>query len=223
MSDKPETVRVLQNHASWRHYIPGKPLPEDWLREILLAGQQSPTSKNSQLVSVIVVKNSDLRKRVAELAWNQKFIEDCSSFFVICGDLYKGQVAVSRASDSPVVTHQTSEGLITLCVDAGSVLRAMMAASQAYGLAVCPIGQVRADADKLAQPQKVIPIVGLGVGYPVQAPPIEPRFPFSTFVHKDYYHTEGMDKSIDQLMEHWKRRHIREYGEVLGPRLLATY
>eukprot|EP01053_Blabericola_migrator_P000236 Blabericola_migrator_1__235@NODE_1061_length_5558_cov_570_766891_g729_i0_p4_GENE_NODE_1061_length_5558_cov_570_766891_g729_i0NODE_1061_length_5558_cov_570_766891_g729_i0_p4_ORF_typecomplete_len181_score34_91Nitroreductase/PF00881_24/5e27TM1586_NiRdase/PF14512_6/1_5e13_NODE_1061_length_5558_cov_570_766891_g729_i010171559 len=176
-----ETLKVLLNQASCRHYVPHKPLSSEEMEQILLAGRQTPTSCNSQLISVIIVEDPVLRKTAAELSNNQKFIEDCAAFFVICGDLYKGQVAVSRVSDAPVVTHQTSEGLITLCVDAGSVMRSMIAAAHSLGLGTCPIGMVRAKADEMAQllelPQKVIPIVGLCVGYMVQAPPVKPRLP----------------------------------------------
>eukprot|EP01053_Blabericola_migrator_P009247 Blabericola_migrator_1__9246@NODE_496_length_8026_cov_206_953889_g380_i0_p4_GENE_NODE_496_length_8026_cov_206_953889_g380_i0NODE_496_length_8026_cov_206_953889_g380_i0_p4_ORF_typecomplete_len250_score52_47Nitroreductase/PF00881_24/5_9e28TM1586_NiRdase/PF14512_6/1_3e15_NODE_496_length_8026_cov_206_953889_g380_i050355784 len=210
-----EALNVLLNQASCRHYVPNKPLTSDEMEQILLAGRQTPTSCNSQLVSVIIIEDPALRKKVNELSYNQSYIETASAFFVLCGDLHKGQVAVSRVSDAPVVTHQTPEGLITLCVDAGSVMRSMIAAAHALGLGTCPIGMVRSQPDKMSQllelPQKVIPIVGLCVGHMEKVPPVKPRLDMSTFAHVNKYHPEGMEEKIDKYNE-VLREHYLKHG-----------
>eukprot|EP01053_Blabericola_migrator_P008845 Blabericola_migrator_1__8844@NODE_4677_length_1025_cov_1811_512526_g2908_i0_p1_GENE_NODE_4677_length_1025_cov_1811_512526_g2908_i0NODE_4677_length_1025_cov_1811_512526_g2908_i0_p1_ORF_typecomplete_len250_score55_28Nitroreductase/PF00881_24/2_5e27TM1586_NiRdase/PF14512_6/1_6e14_NODE_4677_length_1025_cov_1811_512526_g2908_i0189938 len=219
-----EALNVLLKHATCRHYVPNKPLTSEEMEQILLAGRQTPTSCNSQLISVVIVEDPALRKKAIELNYNQTFIGDASAFFVICGDLYKGQVAVSRVSDAPVVTHQTAEGLITLCVDAGSVMRSMIAAAHSLGLGTCPIGSVRMEPDKMAQllelPQKVIPIVGLCVGYMAKVPPVKPRLDMSTFAHVNKYHTEGMEEKIDEYNE-VLRAHYLQHGRT--PESFGTF
>eukprot|EP01053_Blabericola_migrator_P004533 Blabericola_migrator_1__4532@NODE_2412_length_2801_cov_290_953182_g1511_i0_p1_GENE_NODE_2412_length_2801_cov_290_953182_g1511_i0NODE_2412_length_2801_cov_290_953182_g1511_i0_p1_ORF_typecomplete_len250_score35_92Nitroreductase/PF00881_24/8_7e25TM1586_NiRdase/PF14512_6/4_9e13_NODE_2412_length_2801_cov_290_953182_g1511_i019342683 len=212
-----EALNVLLNQATCRQYVPNTPLTSEEMDQILLAGRQTPTSCNSQLISVIIVEDPVLRKKAVKLNYNQAFIEDASAFFVICGDLYKGQVAVSRVCDAPVVTHQTSEGLITLCVDAGSVMRSMIAAAHSLGLGTCPIGTVRFEADQMAQllelPQKVIPIVGLCVGHMAKVPPVKPRLDMSTFAHVNKYHTDGMEEKIDDYNE-VLRTHYLKHGRT---------
>eukprot|EP01053_Blabericola_migrator_P004653 Blabericola_migrator_1__4652@NODE_2463_length_2722_cov_816_590960_g1541_i0_p1_GENE_NODE_2463_length_2722_cov_816_590960_g1541_i0NODE_2463_length_2722_cov_816_590960_g1541_i0_p1_ORF_typecomplete_len264_score42_75Nitroreductase/PF00881_24/8_7e24TM1586_NiRdase/PF14512_6/4_7e12UPF0014/PF03649_13/0_2_NODE_2463_length_2722_cov_816_590960_g1541_i07881579 len=223
-----DLMNVLLHQATCRSYVPNKPLSSNEMEQILLAGRQTPTSCNSQLISVIVVEDNDLRKRILtpildeiaattpmDIPRDKNFMLDSSAFFVICGDLYKGQVAVSRVSDAPVVTHETSEGLITLCVDAGSVMRSMIAAAHSLGLGTCPIGMIRAKADTVAQvlelPQKVIPIIGLCIGHMVEAPPVKPRLDMSTFAHVNKYHAEDMEDKYDKYNE-ILREHYLKHG-----------
>eukprot|EP01053_Blabericola_migrator_P003455 Blabericola_migrator_1__3454@NODE_201_length_11465_cov_262_571592_g173_i0_p4_GENE_NODE_201_length_11465_cov_262_571592_g173_i0NODE_201_length_11465_cov_262_571592_g173_i0_p4_ORF_typecomplete_len284_score34_12Nitroreductase/PF00881_24/1_5e26TM1586_NiRdase/PF14512_6/3_6e13_NODE_201_length_11465_cov_262_571592_g173_i0970910560 len=207
-------IELLLSHSSDRKYTP-EPIAETSLQAILAAGQRAPTSKNAQLISVIIVRDQQDRKKIAELSGEQAWIAQCPVFLVVCGDLHKPNVAVKQATGAEIVTMSTAEGIVTTCVDAGIVLEAMMLAARSFDLGIVPIGGLRRGAAGIANllslPPYVIPIVGMCVGHVEKHAPIKPRLPLSTFAHEDRYNDEGLSCKMKEY-----DRVISKFWQTMG-------
>jgi nitroreductase len=63
-------TQTLNQHVSVRSFG-DKPVSDEMLHAILNAARRSPTSSNMQTYSILVVRNSETRRRLAVLAGNQ--------------------------------------------------------------------------------------------------------------------------------------------------------
>ena len=61
-----ETMNSILTRRSIRNYL-NKPIPEDILNQILLAGTYAPSAKNKQSAIIIAVTNPEIIKRLSQL------------------------------------------------------------------------------------------------------------------------------------------------------------
>jgi nitroreductase len=113
-----ETIRILESRASVRSFRPDPP-SDQMVRAILNAACRAPTSSNLQAYSLIVVRNSDVRKQLSMLTGNQRHVAEAPVFIAVCADLSR----VARACE----THErkfagnTIEMALVAVVDAALV------------------------------------------------------------------------------------------------------
>ena len=204
------TIEIIQAHRSDRSYKPD-PIPDDILDNIIRCAHLAPTSKNSQEVSVIVVRDAARRKRIAEIT-GQPFLAQAPVFLVFVADLYKTGIGAEKAGIAQQAQHSV-EGIIGAVTDVGISLATAMIAARSYGLGIVPIGSVRKDPqpiiELLALPKYTFPVNGLAIGYVLVPAPQKPRLPIASFRHDECYHLENLAPAIDDyevtLPEYWKR------------------
>ena len=80
-----KVIDSMLAHRSIRSYTDRTVSDED-LNSIIRAVQAAPNWVNLQLVSIIAVKNTDHRRRLAELCGNQVHIAEAPVFLVFCTD-----------------------------------------------------------------------------------------------------------------------------------------
>lgn len=207
-------MECLLTHSSDRSYK-SDPIDDTVLMQVLKAGHRAPTSCNSQQISVIVVKNPETKKQIAELAYHQPYIIQCPVFLVICGDLRKANMAIQKQASKSEAMTETLEGFAQICVDSGIALQAMMLAARSFDLGVVPIGAIRADLSTLSKllnlPPRVVPVLGMCLGHVEKHAPLKPRMDFSTFAHMEKYTLEDevLSKTVEDydqvLMDHWNK------------------
>ena len=79
-------IEVLKNRRSVRAYL-DKPIPEDVLGKILDAARFSPSARNVQPWEFVVVSDSKILGKIAELAENGRFIATVKvCIAVFCSD-----------------------------------------------------------------------------------------------------------------------------------------
>ena len=71
-----ETIAVMLDHRSVRGFLPD-PVPAGTLETLIAAAQSAASSSNMQLWSAIAVSDPAKKKVLAEIAGNQKHIEQC--------------------------------------------------------------------------------------------------------------------------------------------------
>jgi len=205
-----ETLSLLYSHHTDRSFTK-QPVSEEDLCSILEAARRAPTSKNSQHVSMIVVRDPERRARIAEAAGGQKWIAIAPVFIAVVLDFYKTSVGVEVAGDKQDV-QETLEGLLAGVTDVGIALAAMIDAARSLGLGIVPLGGIRRNPqvliDLLEIPHLAFPIVGLSIGYVDKAASLKPRLPMETFRHDERYHTEGLREAISEydttMLDYWK-------------------
>ena len=233
-----QTIKVIKNHRSIRNYL-DKEVPEAMLEEILQAAQAMPTSINGQQIAIIVVKDKAKKEQIAKLTGGQSWISQAPVFLVFVADFYKAHLAGEKNGNAEII-HESIEGSLVGTFDAGLAMGAAIIAAESLGLGIVPIGAVRKEPEEMIEllnlPQYTYPLVGLVVGYPVDASAQKPRLPYNAIVHKEIYQKEGLTAMIDQYDEtmasyysergdkdsNWSKQVANAYKQVYFPKVYPT-
>jgi nitroreductase len=178
-------ITTMLNRRSVRRYRPDQPSDEA-VEAIVRAGQQAPFA--SQLYSVLLT-----RKKKAPFG--------APLWFTICVDLYKLE-RFMKIRGWQVVTNDLSL-LFFGIQDAAYMAENMVIAAESLGLGSCFLGNAPYLADRIAAdfklPPRILPLVGLVMGYPAEDCPPRPRYPLWFTLFEDEY-TEFSDEQVTEAM-----------------------
>jgi nitroreductase len=210
-----ETIAVMLDHRSVRGYKPD-PLPPGALETLIAAAQSAATSSNMQWWSAIAITDPAKKKVLAEIAGNQKHIEQCPTFICWVADMARNQ----RISDSEKTDFECMPWLETFmvaCIDAALAAQNAVVAAQSIGLRTVYIGAMRNDpvrvAELLGLPSKSFVVFGLCVGYAADDKAegeVKPRLPQSIVLHKERYDATrepALRAAYDAEMSKFSARH----------------
>ncbi|MCF6239308.1 MAG: nitroreductase family protein, partial [Candidatus Marinimicrobia bacterium] len=79
-------IEIQKRHVTIRSFT-DEAISDELLRSILEAGRRAPTSSNMQAYSILTIKDPQIKKKLAVLAGNQKYVETCPVFLAFCADL----------------------------------------------------------------------------------------------------------------------------------------
>lgn len=82
-----ETFDVIEKRRAVKHFDETHQFTEKEIEKLLSLAILSPTSFNIQNWRFLVVKNSELRKKIKEVSWNQAQVTDSSLLLLLCADL----------------------------------------------------------------------------------------------------------------------------------------
>lgn len=207
-----DVLRLLRDRGAVRGYRPD-PIPESWLNTLLAAGQRAPTSSNIQACSIVVVRDEQAKRRLAELAGNQQHIIDCPVYLALCADLTRAEHAC-RLHGTEFQGHTLEIGLVA-SIDAALVGMTISLAAESMGLGSVMIGGMRNHplevAELLGLPPRAYVVFGLCLGFPVKPPIPKPRVPLAAFVHHERYDAATRDVALDEY-DQTLARYYREQG-----------
>lgn len=205
------TLNTLRNHRCVRSYT-DKVVSEEILDDLISAVQQSPSSINGQQTSLVVLRDSDRRKRVSEIAGGQPWIAEAPVFIAVVMDFYKTSLAGKKTGLRQII-HESLEATVVGTIDAGIILGNLITAAESLGLGVVPIGGIRnapsAMIDLLQLPPLTFPVAGLCLGYERGESHVKPRLPMASFRHHEVYDSGRLQRTIEEydkvLMAHWNQ------------------
>jgi nitroreductase len=186
-----DTIASLLDHRSVRGFLPD-PVPAGTLETLIAAAQSAATSSNMQLWSAIAVADPAKRKVLAEIAGNQKQIEQCPLYIAWVADLSRNE-RLGQAEQTEFESLPWLETFMVACIDAALAAQNAVVAAQSLGLRTVYIGAMRNDPVRVARllglPPRAFVVFGLCVGYAdLQAKnEIKPRLPQSTTLHHEHY------------------------------------
>ena len=159
------TYDVIRTKRDTRTYA-DRPIPEETVQRILQAGRMAGSSKNSQPVRFIVLRDQARKEELAA-----------------CGDF-----ATHLPTAPLVVALVLTPGGGPF--DAGRAAQNMMIAAWAEGITSCPTSMHRADdaARVLGLPEEHRVAIVLPFAYPAEGEsgrPPRPRLPLAEYVHED--------------------------------------
>lgn len=206
-----DTLKLLQSHHSTRSYT-DQPISDAMLDDIIRAAWQSPSSMNAQEISLVVVRDSAKRARIAEIAGGQPWIAQAPVFITLVIDFHKTALGVAKAGETQVI-QESMEGFGVAAVDAGIMLANLMTAARSQGLGVVPIGGIRRNPQAMIEllelPILTFPLVGLCLGHIATDAPLKPRMDIRTFRHDERYDASSYAAAIDAydetLMAYWQQ------------------
>ncbi|MGY4098982.1 NADPH-dependent oxidoreductase [Nocardia sp. R16R-3T] len=184
-------LRVLHEHRSVRRYLTD-PVSDDTLRLLVSAAQSAPTSSNLQVWSVIAVRDSARKARIAALAGGQAHIEQAPLLLVFTADFARlRQLAADH--DAPLAGADYLESSYVGFIDAALAAQNTVVAAESLGLGTVYIGAIRNNPEQVAAelklPEQVFAVFGLLVGHPDPSEDarVKPRLPQSAVLHHETY------------------------------------
>ena len=182
-----QTIETLLSHRSVRHFEE-KPLSNEQIEMIVMSAQAASTSSNIQAYSIIGITDPEKKKKLAELAGNQSYVEKNGHFFVFCADLYRHEIVGEIENKDVMTSIESTEKFMVTLIDASLAAQNAAIAAESMGLGICYIGGIRNHLDEvcdlLKTPQRVIPLFGMAVGYPEKRWIKNHAYPFHIFIMK---------------------------------------
>jgi len=172
-----EFYEVIRTRRSIRSYKPD-PIPEDVLMRILEAARIAPSGSNRQPWKFIIVKNEELKRKLAAACHNQMFIAEAPIVIVACGY----SIHWNRGGYM---------GDLSMLVDVSIAFTHLILAARAEGLGTCWIGAFNNEEVKsiLGIPKDVNVVAITPLGYPKDEGFGEPgsRKPLSEIISIDKF------------------------------------
>lgn len=166
---------IIRQRRSIRRYKPD-PLPDDLLLDVLEAARLAPSGKNGQPWKFIVVKDQDMKEKLATASRNQRFMAAAPVILVACG--YPDRSYLRQGN------YMTS-----WTIDVSCALDHLMLKAQEEGLGTCWIGAFEEKEVKplLGIPDDVRVLALTPLGYPDEQPKDRGRKPLEEIVSYEKY------------------------------------
>jgi FMN reductase (NADPH) len=197
-------IETILQHRSIRKFE-DRPLSDEQIRTIVECAQAASTSSFVQAYSIIGVKDKETKRKLAELAGNQSYVEQNGHFFVFCADLHRHEVIGEMEQKDVLPSLESTEKFMVALIDTALAAQNAAIAAESMGLGICYIGGLRNNLSEVCKllkvPKRVIPLFGLAVGYPAQQPDKKPRLPFEHVYHEETYEQDRA-KFEEQLKQY---------------------
>jgi nitroreductase len=165
---------AIKKRKSVRSFL-DKPIEDEKLRAILDAGRLAPSAKNRQEWRFVIVKDKEVRRKVAKAAKNQSFVGEAPVIIVACA-----------VDDGYVMTC----GQPSYPIDVAIALDHISLAAVELGLGTCWIGAFYDYKVKeiLGIPRDVRVVELMPIGYPsTQMVKEKKRLPFNEIVKDELW------------------------------------
>jgi nitroreductase len=213
---------TIFSHRSVRKYK-STPVPEGILDEILKAGSRASTTGNMQVYSIVVTKDSDLRRKLWEAHFKQDMVLQAPVHLTFCADFRRFTKWCEQRKADPGYDNFLS--FFTAAIDAILVSQNVALAAEAHGLGICYLGTATYMAGSIVEildlPALVIPVACLVTGYPGEEPPLTDRLPMDAIIHKEKYN-DYSSSDIDRIYKEREESDLtRELLEINKKETLA--
>jgi len=151
---------------------------EHEIKELLEAARLAPSAGNIQPWSFVVVRDHDTKRRLAEAALNQFFIEKAPVVVIILADLNRSKQRYG------------SRGANLYCIqDTAAAIQNMLLAAVALGLGACWVGAFQEDmvSAVIKVPEGFRPVAIVPVGRPAEKPKTSYKRPLEEIVHHETF------------------------------------
>jgi nitroreductase len=165
-----DAIRLRRSIRAFRD----EPIEEEKLLRVLQAGRLAPSAKNRQEWRYVVVRDRELRRRVAVASNNQYFIAEAPVVIVGCATM---------------VDYVLSGGQPAYTIDVSISMDHMTLQAVEEGLGTCWIGSFKEDEIKqiLNIPADMRIVEILPLGYPKSLPDPKPRKELEEIIVYDRY------------------------------------
>ncbi|MBU7013784.1 MAG: nitroreductase family protein [Theionarchaea archaeon] len=197
-------IDTLLHHRSIRRFTDEK-VPESLIETLVRAGQQAPFT--GQMYTVIVCTDEEKRREIAE---HFEMAGRAPVFMLFCVDFRKLEKFIAAKGRK---NRMEEIALLILGVqDMAYMAQNVVTAAESVGLGTCFLGGalwVEELATIFELPQRVIPVVGMVLGYPDQDPPVRPRIPLECILNYNTYH-DMTDEEVGEALTVMDAGLIRE-------------
>jgi nitroreductase/FMN reductase [NAD(P)H] len=215
-------LKSIASHRVQRSYA-ARPIAPNLLRLLCACALSAPSKSDLQQADILIVRDATKRDVIAGLLPEMPWISQAPVFLVFLAN-GRRVPALFKLRNRPF-PNDHFDLLFNASVDAALVLMNFVRAAEAVGLGCCPISVIRDHATKISEllelPDKVIPVAGMCVGWPVEESGISARLPLSLTVHEDRFNegdlaeqVEGYDRRRHAIWPYRKQRDETRFGRA---------
>jgi len=153
-------------------------VPPEIVEKLIDAARWAPSAGNIQPWEFIIVRKQEIKRRLAEAALDQTFIEKAPAVIVVCAN-------ENRSSQGYGVRGKT-----LYCIqDTAAAIQNILLVAYSLGLGTCWVGAFREEKAReiLKVPQGTRPVAIVPVGYPDEASSSASRRPLKQIVHYEIF------------------------------------
>ncbi|MDE7080510.1 MAG: nitroreductase family protein [Muribaculaceae bacterium] len=211
-------------------------VPPALLDEILELAGRAPTCGNMQLYSVIVTRDAECRRRLAELHFNQPAATGAPVLLTVCADFarFTRWCEVNEAD----AAYDNFLSFTSAFADAIILAQQITTIAEQSGLGTCYLGTCIYNAPEIARllrlPERmVVPVACLAIGWPDGEGVATERLPLRAWVHEESYRADTDEEIIDLykvkdeypanqpfIAENGKQNLAQVFAEVRYPRAM---
>ncbi len=173
-----DLLEAIQGRRSIRFFT-DKPVSEENVKTLIDAARQAPSAGNIQPWEFIIIRKTEIKRKLVAAAGHQTFIEQAAVVIVVCAN--------TEASEEGY----GSRGATLYCLqDTAAAIQNILLTAYSIGLGTCWIGAFDEEEAKktLGIPNGVRPIAIIPVGYGTTTnPPKHPRRALSEIMHREKY------------------------------------
>lgn len=169
-----ETIKGRRSIRAFKNEDVSPEMVEKLIRTAICA----PSAGNIQPWEFIIVRDPNTKRKLAEAALNQKFIEEAPVVIVVCAN-------ENRSSQGYGIRGKT-----LYCIqDTAAATQNILLLAYSLGLGSCWVGAFREeDVRKIMHvPEGIRPVAIIPVGYPAEKPPPRSRRPINLIVHYETF------------------------------------
>ncbi|MBD5370296.1 MAG: NADPH-dependent oxidoreductase [Bacteroides sp.] len=194
---KSTTDGYFATRRSIRKYA-DKEVDTSLIEEILSLAAKAPTCGNMQLYSVVVTRDSQRKKELAALHFNQP-ATGAPVLLTICADFARF-TRWCRLRDADAA-YDNFLSFTSAFADAMILAQQITTLAELRGLGTCYLGTVIYNAPETARllklPRMVMPVACLSVGYPAEEGVETERLPLRAWVHDEEYRADSDEEILD--------------------------
>jgi len=175
-----DVLEAIKGRRSVRAFDGAKDVSEKIVEGLIDAARWAPSAGNVQPWEFIVVRSPEGKKRLAEAAFNQSFIEEASVVIVVCAD-------ENRSSEG-----YGQRGRTLYCIqDTAAAIQNIHLAAYSAGLGTCWVGAFKEEeaSEVLNIPRGTRPVAMIPVGYTSKFPSPRSKRPLGEIVHHEVFET----------------------------------
>lgn len=199
------TTEVIANHRSIRAFK-AKTLAKEQLTTLYKMASQTSTSMFMQQFSILHV--TDPAKRAAVRAVSgQRYVGANGDLFIFIVDLYRNQQIRQQLGYDDGRLH-TTDIFFQALEDTVLAVQNFVTAAESLGLGAVILGSINDDPEALLAaldlPKMTLPLLGVQVGVPDQAPQLKPRLPLEQVAFENDYPQDfevASLKDYDQVVQ----------------------
>ena len=173
-------IGQLISRRTIRHFT-DEPIDETTRMWLERAAQQAPTSEYRNAWSAVRVTDRALAEKLAQIG-GQPYIADAALLYLFVADQNRNEkIALGMGDDPEKIGLNSPYALLQGVTDAALAVSAMMTAADSLGLGCVALGSVLNNVPELIRllrlPERVYPVLGLGIGHIAKSPSVKPRMP----------------------------------------------
>jgi len=153
-------------------------VPAGVVEKLIDAARWAPSAGNIQPWEFIIVRKPEIKRRLAETALGQYFIEEAPFVIVVCADEIRSSEGYGL------------RGKTLYCIqDTAAAIQNIHLAAYHFRLGTCWVGAFREEEARkiLKLPYGIRPVAIIPVGYPAEAPSPRSRRPIRQIVHYETF------------------------------------
>lgn len=170
------------------------------LNNMIEQASHAPTTGNMQLYSVIVTRDSEMKRRLSPAHFNQPSVCAADVVLTFCADFNRFDHWCEARDAKP--GYENFQSFMSAVLDTTIFAQQFVTIAELNGLGTCYLGTTTYNAPVISEilnlPQMVVPVTTVTVGYPANDAAISDRLPLDAIIHSEQYH-DYTTKDIDRI------------------------